>query len=102
MNRLKMRWPGISAKSGWRPGLRAPRIDAHHTQQHSDMTPMTEVDLAAIRTACADFLAQEGCGCCRGDDYEATKARLCEMLGMQKYDDGSGYEYGLYKSQPGH
>lgn len=59
----------------------------------------TKTPLAAIRTALADYMYSEGCGCCRDDGAhnEAAK-RLGKLLRVPKYKDGSGHDFDRYRS----
>lgn len=55
--------------------------------------------LAEIRQAVADYIATEGCSCCRDiDGHEDAMERLGKLIRMKKYDDGSGFDYVRYKS----
>ena len=54
----------------------------------------------AMRAAVADYMYSEGCSCCQ--DIEAHKRhtqRLAELLGVEKYDDGSGYNFAQYRTK---
>ena len=56
--------------------------------------------LADIRQAVADYIATEGCSCCRDiDGHKDAMERLGKMIRMKKYSDGSGYDYSLYRSK---
>lgn len=53
-----------------------------------------------IRTAFADYVATEGCSCCRDiDGHKEAMDRLGKLLKMTKYKDRSGYNYGKYKTK---
>ncbi len=55
--------------------------------------------LKAIRTAVADYMRSEGCGCC--GDYEGHKehaAILGKLLNVPKYKDGSGYDFTKFRT----
>lgn len=55
---------------------------------------------AKLRTAVADYMRSEGCGCC--EDHEAHlehAARLAELLGVPPYADNSGYDFSPFRSQ---
>ena len=61
---------------------------------------MTRKELNAIRTAVADYMRSEGCGCC--SDYEkhqADRARLGKLLKVPMYDDGSGHDFCKFRSE---
>lgn len=64
------------------------------------MTQLTKSQLAEIRTAVADYMRSEGCGCC-GDRYEHEKAqaRLGKLLRVRKFPDKSGYDFSKYRSK---
>jgi hypothetical protein len=52
-----------------------------------------------IRHAVADYIASEGCGCCSDrEGHKIAEARLAIMLGVEKYADGSGFNFNQYKS----
>jgi len=58
-------------------------------------------DLQAIRNALADYIGSEGCSCCRNEEaHTEAKKRLAELLEVPLYSDGSGYNFGLFKSKP--
>lgn len=50
-----------------------------------------------IRTAVADYMQSEGCGCCQDREahVEHTKV-LAELLDVPEYPDGSGYDFGKF------
>lgn len=57
------------------------------------------VERAALRRAVADYMASEGCSCCRNvEAHQEHKARLGKLLRVQKYADGSGYDFGRYET----
>ena len=57
--------------------------------------------LAAIRTALADYMRSEGCSCCRNTEmHDKTTARLAGLLEVPMYDDGSGYDFNQFASDP--
>jgi hypothetical protein len=51
-----------------------------------------------LRQAVADYMRSEGCSCCRGDNHDAHKEVIAELLGVQKYSDGSGYDFRPYQT----
>lgn len=64
-------------------------------------SPVVEGSLMAeIRTAVADYIATEGCGCCQErEGHNQAMKRLGKLLKMKKYADGSGFDYSRYKSK---
>jgi methionine aminopeptidase len=60
---------------------------------------MADLTLAKLRRAVADYMASEGCSCCRDiDRHEAAKAVLAALLKVPKYKDGSGYDFYRFKT----
>jgi len=55
-------------------------------------------DIDKIRTAVADYISSEGCACCRGSDHEKHQDIIGELLGIEKFDDDSGYDFYKYKT----
>lgn len=51
-----------------------------------------------VRTAVADYIKSEGCGCCGGDDHPQHTAALAKLLNVRKYPDGSGYDFLKYRT----
>lgn len=48
----------------------------------------------AVRDLVATLWCASGCSCCRDDDaWEKASHELAELLGIPKYDDGSGYDW---------
>ena len=61
---------------------------------------MTKTERSALRTAVADYMASEGCSCCR--DTEAHKKhekRLARLLAAPMYADKSGYDFFRFRSR---
>lgn len=55
--------------------------------------------ISETRQALADYMYSEGCRCCQNiDEHEEAKARLGELLGVEKYEDGS-FNFSLYRSK---
>lgn len=52
-----------------------------------------------VRQAVADYIGSEGCSCCRGSKHEAHAKRLAQLLGVPRYRDGSGYNFGKFETQ---
>ena len=63
---------------------------------------MEEEILKMIRQAVADYMYSEGCSCCR-DVYahKEHEKRLAELLNVQPYEDGSGYDFSVYRTNAG-
>lgn len=61
----------------------------------------TDISLEKVRTAIADYIQSEGCGCCRGENHNEHKDVLAKMLKVKKYKDGSGYDFAKYRSKEG-
>lgn len=62
----------------------------------------TAKTIETIRRAVADYMQSEGCSCCR--DSEAHKehaAALAKLLKVPKYKDGSGFDFGRFKTEKG-
>lgn len=52
-----------------------------------------------LRTAVANYIASEGCNCCRGDSHEEHLEVIAKILNVKKYADKSGYDFSKYKTQ---
>ena len=58
---------------------------------------MTVGELKDIRRALADYMASEGCSCCRNQEaHKKAEAELAELLQVPAYDDDSGYDFGRF------
>ncbi len=63
-------------------------------------TPQGYISIEEIRTAISDYIASEGCSCCQDkDSHDEAMQRIGTLLKMEPYSDGSGFDYGIYKSQ---
>lgn len=61
---------------------------------------MPQVDLKEVRQAVADYMSSEGCSCCRDiPAHEKHAERLARLLKVPAYDDGSGYEFGKFRTK---
>lgn len=57
------------------------------------------VDVATIRQALSDYIRTEGCSCCQDvEGHKQAANRLGELLKVDKYEDGSGYNFYAYQS----
>jgi len=60
---------------------------------------MTKTEL--IRRFVADYMRYEGCSCCRNqDEQDKAKAKLAGLLDVPMYDDGSGYDFNKFATDP--
>jgi len=75
-------------------------IELLHTALSTITPPQPkQIDLNEVRTAFADYCYSEGCSCCEStDDHKEAMAKLGELLKIDKYDDGSGYDYSKYRT----
>lgn len=55
--------------------------------------------LSEIRQAVAAYMWSECCSCCRSDNHGENGERLAELLGVKKYEDGSGYDWESARKQ---
>lgn len=55
--------------------------------------------LSEIRQAVAAYMRSEGCSCCRSDNHDENGERLAVLLGVKKYEDGSGYDWESVRKQ---
>ena len=62
--------------------------------------PMVAVDMEKVRRTVADYMNSEGCSCCEGRDHKKHRNILGAMLGVDMYDDGSGYDFNKYATNP--
>lgn len=52
-----------------------------------------------IRTAIADYMRSEGCSCCENiEDHEKHKEILANLLDIEPYSDGSGFDFSKYRT----
>lgn len=59
---------------------------------HSYLTSKSE-----IRVAVAKYMRSEGCSCCRNIEvHKENEKKLAELLDVEMYDDGSGYDFSKY------
>lgn len=68
------------------------RIGGAGVVPHGVVGVATQSD--ALRDLVATLWCASGCSCCRDDDaWEKASHELAELLGIPKYDDGSGYDW---------
>jgi hypothetical protein len=61
------------------------------------------LDIAAIRSAVADYMFSEGYSCCEDSEaHDRHEKVLAKMLQVPSYTDGSGYDFYRFrtKAQP--
>ena len=57
--------------------------------------------LEEIREAVANYMRSEGCSCCQNEvAHERHIKRLAELLDVSKYEDGYGYNFHQYTTNP--
>lgn len=61
--------------------------------------PSNFIQINKIRKAIANYMSNEGCSCCRGDNYNKYKKKLAKLLNVEMYDDKSGYDFYKYKTR---
>ena len=52
-----------------------------------------------VRAAVANYIYSEGCSCCQGADHGEHEKKIAKLLSVPKYEDGSGYNFGKYKTE---
>jgi hypothetical protein len=53
-----------------------------------------------MREAVANYMASEGCDCCRdGEAHKLHEAALAKLLKVPEYADGSGYDFGKFETK---
>ena len=58
------------------------------------------MDKEKIRRAVADYMYSEGCSCCQDvDAHREHKRILAELLDVEMYSDGSGYDFSKYRTK---
>lgn len=61
---------------------------------------MTKKERDKIRTAVANYMKSEGCGCCSDyGEHKRDKDELGKLLRIPKYKDKSGYDFRRFVSQ---
>jgi hypothetical protein len=59
---------------------------------------MTKAELDAIRTAVADYMKTEGCGCCQDETHRVNTNRLGKLLEAPLYPNGEDYDFTSFRS----
>jgi hypothetical protein len=63
---------------------------------------MTRKEYKELRAALADYIASEGCSCCRNiEAHDEAAARLAKLLKVPRYSDGSGYDFYRFARKEG-
>ena len=64
------------------------------------MNKQDKLKLKAIRTAVADYIRTEGCGCCSNrDEHKKQAAIIGKLLRVPQYSDKSGYNFGKFETK---
>lgn len=78
----------------------ASKVDLFAIKQAEKINNKSEF-IAEVRTAFADYVSSEGCGCCRNTSkHDDAMQKLASLLEIEPYDDGSGintYKYATKK-----
>ena len=88
---------GVTEKSN-------PQYGIYHFLKHwyyRVVAPCLKSDgwIPEIREAVADYMFSEGCSCCRDiNAHIEHEKRLGELLFVDPYSDGSGYDFSKYRS----
>lgn len=57
-------------------------------------------EVRGIRSAVADYMHSEGCGCCQDrESHKLHEERLANLLNVPKYSDGSGYDFSKFRTK---
>lgn len=62
---------------------------------------MNELEMlkAKLRKAFGDYKSSEGCSCCENyEDHKEAAKEIAELLDVEPYDDGSGFDFYQYSS----
>lgn len=63
------------------------------------MGKKNDVFLADVRQAVADYMRSEGCSCCEDSSaHSQHEEQLAKLLGVEPYDDDSGYNFPKYRT----
>lgn len=53
-----------------------------------------------MREAVANYMRSEGCGCCGdAEKHKEHEEALAKLLDVEKYKDGSGYDFSKYRTE---
>jgi hypothetical protein len=89
-------------------GLRIEDKHIHNgTTFYSDHDPKDSFDyklgwkdaIQKVREAVANYIFSEGCSCCEGKEHDKQREILAGLLEVEKYEDGSGYDFGKYTTK---
>lgn len=59
-------------------------------------TDVKNPSISEIRQAVAAYMNTEGCNCCEAYDHKENGEKLAILLDVEKYEDGSGYNWFKY------
>lgn len=55
---------------------------------------------AQVRRALADYIASEGCDCCRNEEaHKEAKGRLAKLLRVPGYSDSDDYDFPNFQTE---
>lgn len=87
---------GLHEKNGIILGAKWYREELRKRQPQNDGW----ISVEQIRKAIANYMGSEGCSCCRlVDRHEINKNHLAELLKVEKYEDGSGFDFTKYETK---
>ncbi len=72
--------------------------DLKNTAAYQQAKAMEKEYKANIRKAIADYMYSEGCACCEGKDHKDHAEKIAKLLDVQKYEDGSDYNFSQFRS----
>lgn len=76
-----------------------PRQGSGEFPMHPNAEKAVTVDREQVRQALADYMRSEGCSCCRDiPAHDLHRDRLGQLLEIPPYQDGSGYDFSLFRS----
>jgi hypothetical protein len=90
LNRHREAWPNKSDEWLFQ------RLDNELKQKVEEIYRLLNQQ-ALIRDALADYIRSEGCSCCQDTEkHQEAAKRLAELINVEPYEDGSGYNFYKY------
>jgi hypothetical protein len=84
------------------PGGELPGQNPHESEGKTEEMKPTPLNLfrKKVRQALAEYIASEGCGCCRDyERHEVAAAELGKLLHVPMYNDKSGYNFYKFRRE---